>query len=81
MLEHYCSLGNQPRMVAVTGSSGEITFMLLSVSNMNDENDLHISSHAIEFDGIDELTAQWGNTQNGEPMSGSFYRVKRGATR
>ena len=77
MMDHYCSLGNQPRMIAVPGPSNEIPFSLLSVSNMPDANDLHISSHSIEFDGSDELTVRWGATEDGKPMGGSFYTVKR----
>ena len=80
MMDHYCSLGNQPRMVAVSGPTNEIPFSLLSVSNMADENDLHISSHSVEFDGPDELTVRWGATQDGEPMGGSFYTVRRADT-
>tara|TARA_Y100000589_G_scaffold238704_1_gene226103 strand:- start:1684 stop:2295 length:612 start_codon:yes stop_codon:yes gene_type:complete len=77
MMDHYCSLGNQPRMVAVAGPQDEIPFKLLSVSNMDDANELHISSHSVEFDGPDELTVRWGATENQKPMGGSFYTVKR----
>ena len=77
MMDHYCSLGNQPRMVAAAETGDEIPFTLLSVSNMTDENDLHISSHSIEFDGPDKLTVHWGATKDSKPMDGSFYRVRR----
>ena len=77
MMDHFCSLGNQPRMVAVTGWGNDIPFELVSVSNMANENDLHISSHSLEFDGPDQLTVRWGATENQEPMGGSVYTVKR----
>lgn len=79
-MDHYCSLGNQPRMVARSTPGDDIPFKLLSVSNMTDKNDLHISSHSVEFDGPDELTVRWGATENQKPMGGSFYTVKREAT-
>ncbi|MEE2719513.1 MAG: hypothetical protein VX727_06995 [Planctomycetota bacterium] len=79
MMDHYCSLGNQPRMIAVAGPKDKIPFKLLSVSNMADENELHISSHSVEFDGPDELTVRWGATEDKKPMGGSFYTVKRAA--
>lgn len=74
-MDHYCSLGNQPRMVAVPGSENEIAFQLVAVDNMPDKNDLHISSHSLEFPGPGELTVYWGATEGQEPSSGSMYRV------
>jgi hypothetical protein len=78
MMDHYCSLGNQPRMIAAAGPQDEIPFELITVSNMADENELHISSHSVEFDGPDQLTVRWGATQDQKPMGGSFYTVRRG---
>ena len=77
MMHHYCSLGNQPRMIAVADPGDEIAFRLIGVSNMKDENELHISSHALEFNGPDELTAVWGATQEGVSGGGSRYTVRR----
>ena len=45
-MDHYCSLGNQPLMVAAPTTLDEIPFKLLSVTNMAGKNDLHISSHS-----------------------------------
>ena len=78
MMDHYCSLGNQPRMIAAAGPQDEIPFELITVSNMADENELHISSHSVEFDSPDQLTVRWGATQDQKPMGGSFYTVRRG---
>lgn len=50
-MDHYCSLGNQPRMVAIASEGDELTFELLGVDNMPDPDVLHISSHALEFTG------------------------------
>ncbi len=75
-MDHYCSLGNQPRMVATPSDDNEISFRLLSVDNMPNKNDIYISSHAIEFSGPEEITAHWGATQNKKKSSGSMYRVK-----
>ena len=77
MMDHYCSLGNQPRMVAFSHAGDEIDFELIGVTNMNDEDELHISSHALEFHGPNELTARWGATKAGVPGGGSRYTVKR----
>jgi hypothetical protein len=76
-MDHYCSLGNQPRMVAVPGSDELISFQLVAISDMPDENDLHISSHALEFKGPDDLTVYWGATEDRKSFDGSVYHVRR----
>ena len=77
-MDHYCSLGNQPRMVAIPSANNEILFQLVSVGNMPNKDDLHISSHSLEFPGPDELTVRWGATEGQKESGGSVYRVKRG---
>ena len=79
-MDHYCSLGNQPRMTARPTTRNEIPFKLRSVTNMANKDELHISSHSIEFDGPDEITVRWGATKDQKPSGGSFYTVKREAT-
>ena len=77
MMDHYCSLGNQPRMVANPSAQGEIAFQLVDVGNMTNPDDLHISSHALEFRASGELVAHWGATRDQKAVSGSIYRVKQ----
>lgn len=76
-MDHYCSLGNQPRMVAAAGTESMISFELVGVTDMADANDLHISSHALELNGPEDITAHWGATRNGTPSRGSYYQVRR----
>lgn len=47
---HYCSLATQPRMKTRPTVGEGIQFKLLSFGNMTDKNDLHLSSHSVEFD-------------------------------
>ncbi|GEM_PF-1275680 len=76
-MHHYCSLGNQPSMVAVPAEGDEIVFQLLAVGNMSDPNDLHISSHSLKFTGEDTLTALWGATKEQTAASSSVFNVER----
>ncbi|MDG1872473.1 MAG: hypothetical protein P8J27_01080 [Mariniblastus sp.] len=76
-MHHYCSLGNQPFMVAEPGDGKNIVFRLSGVGNMSDPNDLHISSHSLEFKGANLLTAHWGATQEQSPASTSVFEVER----
>ncbi len=77
VLAHYCSLGNQPHMVAIPSGENEISFELVKVGNMINQNDLHISSHSLEFVSNDELTAHWSATKDQKPASNSLFKVKR----
>ncbi|MDG2180717.1 MAG: hypothetical protein P8L78_03410 [Mariniblastus sp.] len=76
-MHHYCSLGNQPSMVAMPSAGDEIVFQLLAVGNMSDPNDLHISSHSLKFAGEDKLTALWGATKEQTAASSSVFNVER----
>ncbi len=76
-MDHYCSLGNQPRMVAVPGAETMISFELVGVTDMTDADDLHISSHALELHGPNDVTAHWGATKDRTPSKGSYYQVRR----
>ena len=76
-MDHYCSLGNQPRMVAVPGTDDLINFKLVGITDLPNKNDLHISSHAVEFTGPDELTVYWGATEDRQTFDGSVYHVRR----
>ena len=58
-MDHYCSLGNQPRMVAAPTTLDEIPFKLLSVTNMAGKNDLHISSHSAATTRSTATKADW----------------------
>ena len=76
-MDHYCSLGNQPRMVALPAEGNKIEFQLIGITNLYDEDELHISSHALVLNGPNELTAYWGATEDRIAFEGSMYNVKR----
>ena len=77
MMDHYCSLGNQPRMIAISNADDQVDFHLVGVGNMPNKDDLHISSHALEFHDSGELTAHWGATKDRGAVSGSMYLLKK----
>lgn len=76
-MDHYCSLGNQPSMVAVPGTDHDIEFELTTVGNLDDPNTLHISSHSFDFIGSEEISSNWGATRDGDAVTGSVYKVRR----
>jgi hypothetical protein len=77
VMVHYCSLGNQPYMVAVPSENADIVFELVRVGNMKSKNDLHISSHSMEFHSDDEMTQHWGSTKDQQATESMGFKVKR----
>jgi hypothetical protein len=59
MMTHYCSVGNQPRMVAapMTGE-GKLAFTFLDGTNMTPD-DTHMHGLTITFHGKDKITEEW----------------------
>lgn len=79
-LTHYCTLGNQPRMVAVS-APGEIPirFECVGGQGMASEDDAHM--HAVSYDILDEshVIATWTLHEAGEmahERAFDFVRVR-----
>lgn len=68
MMTHYCSAGNQPRMVAVPKNDNMIDFKFLDISDL-DKNEGHMNHVTIEFKDNDHFTQEW--TFKGKKHSGS----------
>jgi hypothetical protein len=59
MMTHYCSIGNQPRMVAAPlAPDGKLVFTFLDGTNMTPE-DTHMHALTIVFHGKDRITEEW----------------------
>ena len=77
-MTHYCSLGNQPFLVAVPDAEEDITFEFVKLGNMKDLNEHHIHSHALEFHNENEMTAHRGGQKDQAPYQKEReFRVKR----
>lgn len=67
VLQHYCVLGNQPRMVARPGSTGdEIAFDFAGCCNLASDDDKHMHEATITFAGRDRLRTSWQQFENSE---------------
>jgi hypothetical protein len=75
MVTHYCSLGNQPRLVATPpASSSEVTeldFKFLDISNLRPEQKAHISGLKLRMTGDGSLIQRWQdrNIESGQESS------------
>ena len=59
MMTHYCSIGNQPRMMAAPMTAdGKLVFTFLDGTNMTPD-DPHMHALTIMFHGKDRVTEEW----------------------
>jgi hypothetical protein len=68
MMTHYCSMGNQPRLVAKSGpAEGPIVFEFKDVTNLRSPGEAHIHDLVLTFRDADHVVAQWKAYNNGKP--------------
>lgn len=80
MMTHYCSAGNQPRMVAeISGSEvSQIDFNLQDITNLESSSAGHMKNLALKFEDSGKLTQVWTFSMEGEarPATFNFERKK-----
>lgn len=74
LMTHYCSAGNQPRMVADIPGSGpnKIDFKLLEVTNLSSSSAGHMNHLTFTFEDKDTMTQAWTFFQDGQEMFATF---------
>jgi hypothetical protein len=80
ILTHYCSMGNQPRMLAgpFNPETGEVQFQFLDVTNLATPGDGHMHNAKIRIVDHDHLVSEWQFYEKGEPKfteSGRYTRI------
>ncbi|MDX2197968.1 MAG: hypothetical protein SF069_03235 [Phycisphaerae bacterium] len=78
MMTHYCALGNQPRMKAVSLSdSAAIKFDFVDGTNMK-PTDMHIHSLTLTMVDSDHITADWRAHNEGKEIEhGTAFKLER----
>jgi hypothetical protein len=80
MLTHYCSAGNQPRMVASTdGDAKTLEFDFIDGTNMKSTNDMHMHAGKIVVKDADHIQSSWQGWQDGklDPSHVAQFEVTR----
>ena len=79
MMTHYCSVGNQPRMVAngSSGSQNEINFEFLDVTNMKSSSDGHMVGLKFIFEDQDHFKQVWTWSEGDKQAPGTFEFKRR----
>lgn len=80
MLTHYCSSGNQPRMLADPVQEGDqtIQFKFMDATNLANTNEGHMTGLAFTIADADHLRQRWIWTKDGTEQANEFKleRVK-----
>jgi hypothetical protein len=74
MVTHYCSSGNQPRMVAVApaGEIKNLDFKFFDVSNLSKPSAGHMRSLAVTFQDQDNIKQVWTWRTDGKDQMTTF---------
>jgi hypothetical protein len=73
LMTHYCSMGNQPRMVASPSPDGKtITFHFLDVSNLAAPDAGHMDRLIISMADANHHTEEWVFSDHGKEMKEVF---------
>jgi hypothetical protein len=73
MITHYCSMGNQPRMVATPSADGKaITFNYLDATNLAAPDGGHMSRLVISMLDANHHTEEWVFSDHGKEMKEVF---------
>ena len=78
MLTHYCSLGNQPRMVLDPASSlDHLSFVFAGGTNMDPERDMHMHNVRIRIKDADHIESEWDTYQGAKFMDTKKFALTR----
>ncbi len=79
MLTHYCSIGNQPRMVTdlPKGEIKRLAFGFLDATNLANPTDPHMHKMTLTLQDKDHLTHAWTLSKDGQNMTHTFTLVRR----
>lgn len=81
MMTHYCALGNQPRLIAVSdskgGGAGPIHFEFHDATNLTSPNDDHMHRMEMTIQDHDHFTSSWTPFEDGKPAEGATFRFTR----
>jgi hypothetical protein len=73
LLTHYCSVGNQPRMVASASPDGKtITFDFVDVTNLATPDAGHMTRMVLSMPDANHHTEEWIYTDHGKEMKEVF---------
>ena len=78
MLNHYCMLGNQPRLKATMGDEKEtLVFSFVGATNLASKNDPHMHEGKITFVDKDSIVSAWTKFVDGKAAEEHSFEMTR----
>lgn len=78
MLNHYCVLGNQPRLRATMGDQKDtIVFSFVSATNLASKNDPHMHQGKMTFVDKDSIKSTWTKFVDGKAAEAHTFEMTR----
>jgi hypothetical protein len=79
VLTHYCAVGNQPRMKAVSSERGGATipFVFAGATNLPDSKAGHMHAMTLTIEDRDHFTQAWTWSENGQEKEPHVIRFTR----
>jgi hypothetical protein len=78
IMQHYCILGNQPRMKAQAGTgSKKIVFKVVGGGNLNPEKDTHMGQSTLTFVDDDHIVLECVKCENGKACEAHKMELAR----
>ncbi len=78
VMTHYCSMGNQPRMVSKGLKNGnELEFVFQDITNLADPKDGHMRGMVLKFVDNDHITHSWTWREGGKDAKPEVFEVTR----
>lgn len=78
LLTHYCTVGNQPRMLASASPDGKIiTFRFLDATNLDSPQAGHMDHVVIAMLDANHHTEEWNFTDHGKEMKQVFDLARK----
>lgn len=78
MLNHYCVLGNQPRLKAAVGDrKNTIKFSFVGATNLTSKNDPHMHEGWLTFVSKDSIKSSWTKFVDGKAAEEHSFELTR----
>jgi len=78
MVTHYCSSGNQPRMVTENaGNAGHLTFHYLDATNLASKDSGHMKQLAVSVQDADHFTQEWTWAEKGQEKTELIHFTRK----
>lgn len=77
MMNHFCGLGNQPRMRATGFDKNQIHFQFVDASNMASPAESHMHALTITFIDDQHIRHEWENFEDGKKQHTAVFALTR----